>query len=203
MEVSVHTIPKSLQREFHHVFERQVTFDSLREQGAEILAILTNQHALEDLISVGDRVEKEKDRLLNVFIEFARPLCHRVSDAGFWADFIDPCSGLPMRTENCNKVYSEVDGMECCLGYKSYNAGFCKILIHPKWQSAVYPASIFVCAPRQLILQMLQNISGMKIDASVPGLAPSLDTVSRPARSPARAVESSMTSVHVEVIDES
>ena len=23
--------------------------------------------------------------------------------------------------------------MECCLNYKSYNAGFCKILTHPRW----------------------------------------------------------------------
>lgn len=31
------------------------------------------------------------------------------------------------------RVYSEVDGMECCLSYKAYNAGFCKILTHPRW----------------------------------------------------------------------
>jgi hypothetical protein len=159
MEVSAHTMPKPLQREFSHVFDRQVSFDGFEERGAEVLAILTNQHALEDLISIGDSVEEEKDRLLNAFMEFARPFCQNVIDAGFWADYIDPCSGLPMLTENCNKVYSEVDGMECCLGYKSYNAGFCKILMHPKWQSAVYPASIFVCAPRRFVLELLQSFS--------------------------------------------
>ena len=72
-------------------------------------------------------------------------------------DFIDPCSGLPMLTLNCNKVYSEVDGMECCLGYKSYSAGFCKILTHPAWGSAVYPATIFVHAPRDFIMQLLES----------------------------------------------
>ncbi len=35
---------------------------------------------------------------------------------------IDPYSGLPMLTLNCNKVFSEVDGSECCLGYRSYTA---------------------------------------------------------------------------------
>jgi hypothetical protein len=37
--------------------------------------------------------------------------------------------------------------MECLLGYRAYNAGFCKILTHPKWGSAVYPATIFAYAP--------------------------------------------------------
>lgn len=106
---------------------------------------------------MGENVELEKDRLLNVFMVFARSLCDRILQAGYWADFIDPCSGLPMLTLNCNKVYSEVDGMECCLNYKSYNAGFCKVLTHPRWGTAVYPATIFTCAPRQFILQLLKD----------------------------------------------
>jgi len=54
-----------------------------------------------------------------------------------------------------SQVYSEVDGMECLLHYKSHNAGFCKILMHPKWGSAVYPATIFAHAPRNLVLELL------------------------------------------------
>jgi hypothetical protein len=62
-----------------------------------------------------------------------------------------------MLTLNCNKVYSEVDGMECCLGYRSYSAGFCKILEHPLWGSAVYPATMFVYAPRDAVQQLLER----------------------------------------------
>jgi len=167
IEVSVHTLPRPLHREFRHVFdERNLRLDGIdnRNSGsgnnnacAEFLAIPTCQQAKEDLVSVGDKVEQEKDRLLNVFMDFARGLCEKIRESGYWADFIDPCSGLPWLTLNCNKVYSEVDGMECCLGYKSYNAGFCKILTHPKWGSAVYPATIFVYAPRSLVLQVLRG----------------------------------------------
>jgi hypothetical protein len=32
----------------------------------ELLAIPTNQKAREDLVAIGDHIEKEKDRLLNV-----------------------------------------------------------------------------------------------------------------------------------------
>ena len=160
LEVSVHTLPRPLQREFKHVFPEPnlqlETFNIADGCGAEFLAVPTNQPAKEDLVAIGDNIEKEKDRLLNVFMAFAGAVCQKIRDRGFWADFIDPCSGLPMLTKNCNKVYSEVDGMELCLGYKAFNAGCCKILTHPKWGSSVYPATIFAYAPQQLILEIVQ-----------------------------------------------
>jgi Methylmalonic aciduria and homocystinuria type D protein len=38
------------------------------------------------------------------FIDFARDICEKICAQGYWADFIDPCSGLPMITTDCNKV---------------------------------------------------------------------------------------------------
>lgn len=139
------------------MFAEQNLPDATDDPAAEYLALPTNQRAMHDLVATGAAVEQEKDRLLNVFMHFARALCQTIAQAGYWADFIDPCSGLPMLTRSCNKVYSEVDGMECCLNYKSYNAGFCKVLTHPVWGTAVYPATIFTCAPRPWILQLLQE----------------------------------------------
>ena len=169
LEVSVHTMPRQLEREFQHVFdERNLDLEpiqlrhsqqsSISAEPLEFLAIPTNQLAREDLVAVGDKIEAEKDRLLNVFMSFARSMCNEIRSQGYWADFIDPCSGLPMLTLNCNKVYSEVDGMECCLGYKSYNAGFCKILTHPLWGSAVYPATMFAYAPRSVVIRLLEGL---------------------------------------------
>jgi hypothetical protein len=91
------------------------------------------------------------------FISFGKDFCDKIRSKGYWADFIDPCSGLPMLTQSCNKVYSEVDGMECLLNYKSYNAGFCKILTHPLWGSAVYPATIFAHCPKDVASEILQS----------------------------------------------
>jgi len=48
------------------------------------------------------------------------------------------CSG------DVRRVYSEVDGMECCLAYKSYNAGFCKILTHPRWYVSPHKLAFFL-----------------------------------------------------------
>jgi len=165
LECSLHYLPKPLLREFGHVFrDEHVRFggDSNNSdndnKALQLLAIPTNQHAREDLVAVGDHIEAEKDRLLNVFLTFGKNICDQLRSQGFWADFIDPCSGLPMISLNCNKVYSEVDGMECLLNYKAYNAGFCKILTHPKWGSAVYPATIFAYAPLEVAKTLLESL---------------------------------------------
>mmetsp|Transcript_13356 Transcript_13356/g.33617 ORF Transcript_13356/g.33617 Transcript_13356/m.33617 type:complete len:190 (+) Transcript_13356:69-638(+) len=163
IECSLHTLPKPLMREFKHVFgEKYLRGESdgdvsMNDSDIEILAIPTNQHARHDLVAVGDEIEAEKDRLLNCFLEFGEEVCGKIIAAGYWADYIDPCSGLPMLTKSCNKVYSEVDGMECLLNYRAYNAGFCKVLTHPKWGSAVYPATIFCYAPRQVVAEILNG----------------------------------------------
>jgi hypothetical protein len=74
LECSVHTLPKPLVREFHHVFAEKYLRQSKRS-GAEpldILAIPTNQRARVDLVHIGEHVEQEKDRLLNTVSFFFR-----------------------------------------------------------------------------------------------------------------------------------
>lgn len=56
-----------------------------------------------------------------------------------------------MLTKAANKVYSEVDGVELLLRYRCLSAGMCKILIHPTWGAAVYPASLFTDAPLEAV----------------------------------------------------
>eukprot|EP00953_Heterococcus_sp_UTEX-ZZ885_P006372 3898-Heterococcus_DN1.PRE.2 len=96
------------------------------------LAVPTNQHADTDLVNVGQPVEAEKDRLLNVV------------------------SALMMLSGG-NKVYSEVEGMQLLLQYQVMNAGMCRVLLHPLWGSAVYPASCFTTAPIDVVTRALQE----------------------------------------------
>jgi hypothetical protein len=56
-----------------------------------------------------------------------------------------------------NKVYSEVDGFQVLLGYATQNAGCCKILLHPTWGSAVYPATAFAIGNRDVVLRVLRE----------------------------------------------
>ena len=82
LECSLHYLPKPLLREFSHVFndeylkfgdnsstmEMDTTGDSSSSSSSalKLLAIPTNQKAREDLVAVGDHIEQEKERLLNV-----------------------------------------------------------------------------------------------------------------------------------------
>ena len=163
IECSIHTLPKPLYREFRHIFPSIEADDTV-----QLYAIATNQKAKHDLVAIGDHIEAEKDRLLNVYLSFAHDFCQKMQQQGYWADYIDPCSGLPMLSRDCNKVYSEVDSMQVLLNYRAYNAGFCKILVHPKWGSSVYPATMFVRAKREDVVQLLESYDilrdEMKID---------------------------------------
>lgn len=80
VECSVHFLPKPLLREFRHVFqdtylrrpeatEMETDETSMAMHPLELLAIPTNQRAKEDLVAVGEHIEREKDRLLNVVRE--------------------------------------------------------------------------------------------------------------------------------------
>jgi hypothetical protein len=37
------------------------------------------------------------------------------------------------------------------------NAGCCKIMLHPEWKSAVFPASMFTTAPSEVVLRLVEN----------------------------------------------
>ena len=144
IEVSVHETRRAFQTEVEFVLPG-ISFDR------GLLVIATMQRAGMDLVAVGDDVEQEKDRLLETFMAFAKGLCERLVAKGHFADYVDPCSGLPMLTKDANKVFSEVDSAQQLLGYAVMNCGCCKVLLHPSWGSAVYPASIFTNAPTEEI----------------------------------------------------
>lgn len=94
-EVSVHACPKLLLRELKHVFPAQ--FERKQAAGQATLAVLTCQKSLMDLSQFGVDADKEKDRLLETFVEFAQQVSSKLIEKDYWADFIDPCSGLPVR----------------------------------------------------------------------------------------------------------
>lgn len=135
--------PRVVMREVVQMFNKKFSLDD------DVVVVTTCQRSAMELVNWGDEVAVEKDRLLEVFASFARKLCEELTEAGYWADFVDPCSGLPVLTKDCNNncVYDEVASMQTLLKYEIYQAGPCKVLLHPKWGSAVYPASIFTTAP--------------------------------------------------------
>ena len=149
-EVSIHTPPKAL------VYELDMVFPTVDCEKSKFVGLLSAQKSNMKLLEWNDEVAKEKDLLLERFAEWANKICKKIIENGHFADYIDPCSGLPANGDG-NKVYGEVDGFELLCSYKTNNAGGCKILLHPKWESAVYPASIFTTAPAEMVINIVQQ----------------------------------------------
>ena len=146
-EVSIHTLPRLVASEIKAILPGV-------DSPTGMIAILTAQKSKYELVEWGDAVAKEKDDLLERFVAWASVVRQNVMTKGYWADYIDPCSGLPANTDG-NKIYGEVDGFQALLGYRTQNANCCKILLHPKWGSAVYPASMFTNAPADVIEEII------------------------------------------------
>ena len=107
----------------------------------------TSQRTKMDLVQTGENVDVEKDFCLERFIDFAKRVTDELRAKGYWCDYIDPCSGLSMINRDSQHIYGEVDASVTLLNYQTTNSGCCKVILHPQWGSAVYPASLFTKAP--------------------------------------------------------
>eukprot|EP01032_Pedospumella_encystans_P020913 gene20913-23746_t len=110
VQISAHRVTsKSFMREAQYVFPN--------EDLKDVIVIHTMQHAATEMVSFGEDVENEKDRLTLTFYDVAQQVRKGITDLGpYWADYIDPCSGLPVCTEGQN-MFSEVECAQTLLGY--------------------------------------------------------------------------------------
>jgi len=149
-QVAVIKCPKAFVREVQMVYPKQNLND--------LLAIVTCQKAKHDLCEIGDDIEKEKDALLVSFTRFARRIVNQLKEAKQWADYIDPCSGLPATQDHANRGYSEVDGLAVLLRFGVQSAGPCKVATHPTWGTRFYPATMFTTAPFASLRSAIESV---------------------------------------------
>ncbi|PNG93956.1 Methylmalonic aciduria and homocystinuria type D, mitochondrial, partial [Tetrabaena socialis] len=88
MEYSVHRVPPAFKAEVLSIFPKCDL--------EKLLIVPTCQRSVLDLVNTGEPVEQEKDRCLERFMAWAKVVCDSLLGSGHWADYIDPCSGLPV-----------------------------------------------------------------------------------------------------------
>eukprot|EP00798_Chlamydomonas_sp_ICE-L_P002363 gene2363-8671_t len=150
MEYYVYACPDKIKREVNTVLP---TADL-----EKLLVVPTCQKAVMDLVQMGEPVEVEKDKLLEQFMDWSKKVCDKLEALGHWCDYIDPCSGLAMIHRDSQIVYSEVEALSVMRGFKTANAGCCKVLLHPAWGSYVYPATMFTCAPLEALNSAIAEV---------------------------------------------
>ena len=171
MEVSVHECPR---RYYAHlaqsVFPSAPLDRSTPGAHADLLMLPTFQYTGESLLTQqpSATVEMVKNTCLERFFLVALTLCCWIQreNSAYWFDFVDPSTGQSVLHDTSKAdgvvnlgIYSEVDAAGQLLGYDtSANVGCCRVLKHPKWNGACYPATMFTNAPRELVLHILSKL---------------------------------------------
>lgn len=151
LEYSVHSISRLM------VTECLTVFPELRKDESGLLCVPTFQKAEADLVDYTKQADYEKNRLLQSFVQWGKAVCQYILQRNQWADCVDPCSGMPLLTKHGSSCYSEVDGMQTLLKYRLQQVGDCSVIVHPRWGTRVYPASIFTTAPLSLLLEAIDG----------------------------------------------
>ncbi|OZJ04355.1 hypothetical protein BZG36_02368 [Bifiguratus adelaidae] len=149
-EYSIHKPTPRILRELKY------TFPELPKRVVDELCVVpVMQECVEEMVGIGEAVDEERDVKLENFVTWGRSCVERFRALGFWADLTDPASGYPLYTENSAAPYPDVQGTTALLKYEVQATGCCHVLLHPKWGARVYPTTLFVSAPLDIIKAVL------------------------------------------------
>lgn len=150
VECAIQTCPELLRRDFQSLFP---------EVSANKLVILTvTQKTKNDMTVWSEEVENEREMLLEKFISGAKEICYALRAEGYWADFIDPSSGLAFFGPYTNNTLFETDERYRHLGFSIDDLGCCKVIRHSLWGTHVFVGSIFTNAtPDSYIMKKLSG----------------------------------------------
>jgi len=101
--------------------------------------------------------DSETERLTKQFVLAAQDICAKLKLAGYWADFINPFSGVPYLSPTQRSKLYETDERFRCLGFKIFEKNQCKIIADKS--SRQFVGSLFTTAPpsTSLLRDILQQ----------------------------------------------
>jgi len=139
VEFKIQECPPKLRKQFNSLFSNTSNHD---------LTIITiTQQTEHDMSTWSEEVEDERNLLTDVFIESAKKICLKIQNGGYWADFIDPSSGLAFNHNNQNNMLNETDDCFNQIGFHVEDLGCCKVLQHKQWKNNAFVGVIFTNAP--------------------------------------------------------
>ncbi|XP_078795395.1 cobalamin trafficking protein CblD-like isoform X2 [Oryzias latipes] len=139
VECAVQSCPSALKKDFRSMFPE--------ERLSDLTVVTVTQRTRNDMTSWSAQVEQERLEMLDQFILGATEICSALQKKGFWADFIDPSSGLPFFGAHTNNVLFETDDRYQQLGFTIEDLGCCKAIRHPAWGTHVFVGALFTDAP--------------------------------------------------------
>ncbi|XP_053554270.1 cobalamin trafficking protein CblD isoform X2 [Bombina bombina] len=139
VECAIQTCPDLLRKDFASMFPEI--------SSSHLMVLTVTQRSVNDMTAWSPEVEGEREMLLEKFINGAKEICYALRTEGYWADFIDPSSGLAYFGPYTNNTLFETDERYRHLGFRVEDLGCCKVIRHNVWGTHVVVGSIFTNAP--------------------------------------------------------
>jgi len=138
LQFGIHDTPLLLRKEMQQMFPAQ--------NSDNLTTITFSQKTENDMSKWSEEIEAEREKKTESFVQAAKEICGRLKEDGFWADFIDPCSGTPYYSEHTNTTMFETDDKYRLLGFRIEDLGCCKVILHPEFGRNVYVGCIITNA---------------------------------------------------------
>ncbi|XP_051259340.1 metabolism of cobalamin associated Db [Dicentrarchus labrax] len=150
VECAIQSCPELLKKDF------QCMFPEAPSSGMTVVTV--TQKTQNDMMSWSADVEQEREKMLDKFVDGAKEICYSLQREGFWADFIDPSSGLAFFGSYTNNTLFETDDRYRHLGFQIEDLGCCRVIQHSLWGTHVFVGTIFTNAPTSsLVMKKLQG----------------------------------------------
>ncbi|XP_056145645.1 metabolism of cobalamin associated Db [Lampris incognitus] len=150
VECAIQSCPELLKKDFQSMFPEAPSND--------MMVVTVTQKTQNDMTGWSEAVEVEREEMLDKFIAGAKEICFALWREGFWADFIDPSSGLAFFGSYTNNPLFETDERYRHLGFRIEDLGCCRVIQHALWGTHVFVGTVFTNAPpNSLIMKKLQG----------------------------------------------
>lgn len=155
LECIAQECPDTLRKGFNELFPN----NNVNSEG-KLTVVTLCQRTQHDMSTWSSEVEEEREELLEHFMISAKEICQILSEAGYWADFIDPTSGQAfLGTPNPSTALFETDERFRQLGFDIEDLGCCKCIRHTVWGTNIFVGAIFTDAPNNsdLVKEILKR----------------------------------------------
>ncbi len=120
--------------------------------------VLVLQEARFPLEDTSSHVEREKDRLREKFMRFGFQVAFDLRDRGWLTDLIDPRTGYPLLSRPGEIRHDDAAVVRTMLDFP-VKTNRCRVLIHPDWGTAIYPATLITSATPDAIGPLLESVA--------------------------------------------
>ncbi|XP_035532589.1 metabolism of cobalamin associated Db [Morone saxatilis] len=150
VECAIQSCPELLKKDFQSMFPEAPS--------SGMMVVTVTQKTQNDMMSWSADVEQEREKMLDKFVDGAKEICYSLQREGFWADFIDPSSGLAFFGSYTNNTLFETDDRYRHLGFQIEDLGCCRVIRHSLWGTRAFVGTIFTNAPTSsLVMKKLQG----------------------------------------------